>query len=252
MKIDLSGMSIGVTGASRGIGRSIAEHLANAGARVGIHCHKNRKMADELALKIGNGSQVFSADLSKTDDCCKLFKEMAEAFGRIDCWVNNAGIAVKAPVDLAAGDWLAAWEKTMRVNLTAAAILCQAAIGHFLKNGVGRIINISSRAAFRGDQTEYLAYAASKGGIVSLTRSIARGFGKAGILAFIIAPGFVRTDMAREFFEEYGENFALNDIALSRLTEPQDLAPIVTLLASGLADHATGATIDINAASYVH
>ena len=97
-----------------------------------------------------------------------------------------------------------------------------------------------------------MSYAASKGGVIALTRSIARGFGKDGICAFVLAPGFVRTDMAQDFIDEYGEASVVGDLALDHLTEPTDLSPIVVLLASGLADHATGATIDLNAGSYVH
>ena len=138
------------------------------------------------------------------------------------------------------------------MNTRAQGLLCKLAIDHFSKRGGGRIINISSRAAFRGDTGDYLAYGASKGAIVALTRSIARYYGKKNITAFNIAPGFVRTDMAQDFMDLYGEEYALNDIALNKLTEPQDLAPMIVLLASGLADHATGCTIDINAASYVH
>ena len=134
----------------------------------------------------------------------------------------------------------------------AAALLCARAIPQFETRGGGRIINISSRAAFRGDQPDYIAYAASKGGMVALTRSIARGFGKQGVVAFNVAPGFTRTAMAQDFIDQYGEDYAVSDIALTRLTEPKDIAPTVVFLASGLADHATGATIDINAGSYVH
>jgi len=140
----------------------------------------------------------------------------------------------------------------MAVNLRAPAVLSRLAIEHFSAQGGGRIINISSRAAFRGDQPAYLAYAASKAGLVALTRSIARGFGKAGILAFNVAPGFTRTDMAKGFLDQYGEDYVAGDIALRTLTEPADIAPFVVFLASGLADHSTGCTIDINAASYVH
>jgi NAD(P)-dependent dehydrogenase (short-subunit alcohol dehydrogenase family) len=126
------------------------------------------------------------------------------------------------------------------------------AIQHFKTRQSGRIINIASRAAFRGDTAEFLAYAASKGGVVSLSRSIARAFGKDGITCFVVAPGWVKTDMAEDSIKEYGEEFILQGNALDRLTEPEDIAPMVTLLASGLADHATGTSIDINAASYVH
>jgi 3-oxoacyl-[acyl-carrier protein] reductase len=252
MKIDLSGMNVAVTGASRGIGRAIVQALASAGARVGVHYNRNEKAARELAREVGSGAQIFRADLSTVPECFKLFNEVEAAFGTIHAWVNNAGIALKSPLAMQSETWQANWQQTLMVNLTAVGLLCRSAIRHFCDHGGGRIINIASRAAFRGDTPEYLAYAASKGGIVALTRSIARGYGKENIKAFIIAPGFVRTDMAREFFDEYGEEFALDDIALPRLTEPEDVGPVVALLCSGLADHATGATIDINAGSYVH
>lgn len=139
----------------------------------------------------------------------------------------------------------------MAINLTATGLLCRSAIAHFQRIGGGRIVNIASRAAFRGDTPDYLAYAASKAGIVALTRSIARGFGKSEIKAFVVAPGFTRTDMAQAFIDTYGEDFASSDIALKKLTEPSDIAPTVTFLLSGLSDHATGTTIDLNAGSYV-
>lgn len=114
------------------------------------------------------------------------------------------------------------------------------------------MVHISSRAAFRGDTTAYMAYAASKGGMVSLSRSIARGYGKQGIKSFVVAPGFIQTDMAQQFIDVYGEQFVLDDLALDTLTQPKDLAPTVIFLLSGWMDHATGCTIDVNAGSYVH
>ena len=155
------------------------------------------------------------------------------------------------PLAAPTASWSESWDRTMAVNLKATELLCRLAIGHFQTRGGGRILNVASRAAFRGDTPDYMAYAASKGGMIALTRSIARGFGKDGICAFALAPGFVRTDMAQAFIDQYGEGIATNDLALSRLTEPDDLAPIAVLLASGLADHATGTSIDINAGSYV-
>jgi NAD(P)-dependent dehydrogenase (short-subunit alcohol dehydrogenase family) len=140
----------------------------------------------------------------------------------------------------------------MAVNLRAPELLCRLAIRHFRTQGGGRILNVASRAAFRGDTPDFMAYAASKGGLVALTRSIARGFGKEGIVAFTLAPGFVRTDMAQDFIDQYGAGYVVNDLALNTLTEADDIAPFAVLLASGLADHATGCTIDLNAGSYVH
>ena len=181
-----------------------------------------------------------------------LFEDVVEAYGRLDVLVNNAGVALSIPIDASSSAWKQSWDLTMAVNLCAVELLCRRAVGHFKKHGGGRIINIASRAGIRGDVPAYLSYAASKGGVVALTRSLARGFGKDGICAFVLTPGFVRTDMAQDFIDEYGEAFVVDDLALDRLTEPADLAPLVVLLASGLADHATGTTIDVNAGSYVH
>jgi len=252
VQINLSNTSVLVTGASRGIGAAVALAMGKAGARVAIHYRDQRQRADALAAKIGASAEVFQADLSDIDECAALWRAVATRFGRIDTLVNNAGIAISSPLDLASEDWVTGWDTTMAVNLRAPAILSRLAIAHFTEKGGGRIINISSRAAFRGDQPAYLAYAASKGGLVALTRSIARGFGKAGILAFNVAPGFTRTEMAQDFLDQYGEDYATNDIALERLTEPDDIAPFIVFLASGIGDHSTGCTIDINAASYVH
>jgi 3-oxoacyl-[acyl-carrier protein] reductase len=252
MKIDLSHTSVLVTGASRGIGAAIARALGKAGARVAVHCREQRQQAASLAAEIGASAEVFQADLGKADECAALWNDVIARFGRVNTLVNNAGIAISSPLEIAAASWQAAWDLTMAVNVRAPAILSRLAIEHFQNTRGGRIINISSRAAFRGDQPAYLAYAASKGGLVALTRSIARGFGKAGILAFNVAPGFTRTEMAQDFLDQYGEDYATSDIALQRLTEPDDVAPFVVFLASGLGDHATGCTIDVNAGSYVH
>jgi 3-oxoacyl-[acyl-carrier protein] reductase len=251
MLIDLSGQSSLVTGASRGIGAAIARRLGGSGARVAVHYGRGRGEAEALAAEIGQGAEIFQADLADAGACGALWSGVSARFGGIDALVNNAGIAVESPLDLPTAGWLADWERTMAVNLTATALLCRAAIAHFETTRGGRIVNIASRAAFRGDQPDYLAYAASKAGMVALSRSIARGFGKASIKAFTLAPGFTRTDMAQGFIDRYGEDYAASDIALDRLTEPGDIAPTVAFLLSGLADHATGTTIDLNAGSYV-
>ena len=252
MNISLKGKVVLVTGGSRGIGAAICQQLGKSGATVAVHYRSKKEEADVVAQMAGNMSKSFQADLSESKEVLALYEKLIKEFGKIDVLINNAGLAMSSDFLKEDKDWLDEWDLQFAVNTRAMALLCKKAIVDMRKNGEGRIINIASRAAFRGDTLDYLGYGASKGAIPSLTRSIARYCGKDGIKAFCIAPGFVRTDMAQDFMDQYGENFALNDIALNKLTEPQDLAPLITLLASGQADHATGTTIDINAGSYVH
>ena len=251
MVVDLKGKHILVTGASRGIGKSIAKHLAAAGARIALHYNRKQEEAEELASQLGNNCMAFQADLASESEVVDLFSKVLKEFGHLDVLINNAGTSVCSPAESENEEWLVNWNATIAVNLTAAALLCKLAINHFTGRDGGKIINISSRAAFRGDTSDYLAYAASKGGLVALTRSIARAYGKNGIVAFDVAPGFTKTDMADQFLAAYGEDYAIKDIALNKLTTP-DIAPTIVFLASGLADHATGTTIDLNAGSYVH
>ena len=252
MQIDLSGKTVLVTGASRGIGKAIAQMMGEAGAQVILHYNKNRDAAEALAREIGHDSLCLQANLADPEACVTLFEEAVARVGHLDVLVNNAGISISMPLETPVSTWFKDWTEVMAVNLMSVELLCRKAIMHFQEGKGGRIINIASRAAFRGDETNYMTYAASKGGMVALTKSIARAFGKDNITAFLIAPGFTRTDMAQEFIDIYGEGHAVNNLALNRMTEPEDIAPLVVLLASGLADHATGTSIDINAGSYVH
>ena len=251
MRIDLTGRAVLVTGASRGIGVAIARAMAGAGARVAVHYGRGREPAEALAAELGHGAEAFGADLADAQACTRLWAEVEARFGRVDVLVNNAGVAIGSPLEASDIQWADDWDSTLAVNLRATALLSRAAIAHFQRGGGGRIVTIASRAAFRGDAPDYLAYAASKAGQVALTRSIARAYGRDEITAFIVAPGFTRTEMAQDFIDRYGPEVALRDNALGCFTEPEDIAPTVVFLASGLADHATGTTIDINAASYV-
>ncbi len=251
MNISLKNQRILVTGASRGIGRAIARQLSESGAEVIIHYNSNRSEAESLFHQLKNPAHLESCDLSQPAEVLGFIPRLVQKYGYLTALVNNAGISPPAPDTLPSGEWLQVWEKVMAVNATAVGILCKEFIDQAKETQNGRIVMISSRAAFRGDTPDYIAYAASKGALVSINRSIARHYGKLGIKSFLIAPGFTRTDMANEILAEYGEDFALKDIALKELTLPEDIAPMVTLLCSGLADHATGTSIDMNAGSYV-
>lgn len=249
MKIGLQNYVVLITGASSGIGAAMVKGFAETGATIAVHYHSSADAAHQLAMQAGNNSKSFQANLSQPAEAEDLFKAVVTCYGKVDVLINNAGIFELSPISSA--DWLESWHRTLDTNLTSAALLCKLTVEHFLERGGGRIINISSRAAFRGDTKDYLAYAASKGGMVALTKSIARAYGKNNIKAFSVAPGFVRTPMAESYFESHSEQEVLDEIALPELTETKDIAPTAVFLASGYMDHATGCTIDINAASYV-
>jgi|TARA_Y100000780_G_C13626732_1_gene394764 NAD(P)-dependent dehydrogenase (short-subunit alcohol dehydrogenase family) len=251
MKIDLSDKTILVTGANSGIGKAIAQELLNAGAQVALHFNSNSEGASKLKEQFSDQCELFQADFNNVDETIKLFEDVLSWKNTLDILINNAGTAIMNSVNLDDKTWIKNWNTIMNINLLAAGVLSKKALEHFKTKNGGRIINIASRAAFRGDTPDYLAYAASKAGMVALVRSIARGFGKDGITAFSIAPGFTRTAMAQKSIDKYGEDFVIKDIALNELTEPKDISPIVTLICSGKFDHGTGSNIDINAGSYV-
>ena len=242
-----------ITGGNRGLGKAITEKFVEEGAHVALHYNHNASAAETLKDHYGDSITLFRADLTDINQSAVLFEQVISGLGHVDIVVNNAGVALKSNIFGKQQAWLRNWGITMQVNLNSLALICRLAILHFVDLHLkGRIINIASRAAFRGDTEDYMAYAASKGGVVALTRSIARAFGKKGIIAFTVSPGFVNTDMARQFFDQYGEDYGLKDNALDKLTLPEDVAPMIAFLASGKADHATGSNFDFNAGSYLH
>jgi NAD(P)-dependent dehydrogenase (short-subunit alcohol dehydrogenase family) len=172
--------------------------------------------------------------------------------GRIDVLINNAGIFEAAPLDQPHEGWVADWERTMRVNLTAAAELCRLAVRHWQEGKrPGRIVNIASRAAYRGDSPAHWHYAASKAGMVAMTKTIARGYAREGVLAFALCPGFTMTGMAGDYLQSRGGEALLADIPLGRVAEPDEVASIARYCALEAPASMTGAVIDVNGASYV-
>ncbi len=250
--INLTGQNILVTGGSRGIGAATVELLAQLGANVALHYGRSRQEAEAIQEKYPDRISMFRADLTKPNEITRLWDQVTKKLGSVYTLVNNAGIALNSPLNEEEGKWLRDWDDTYTVNLKASAQLSRLALQHFQKQQTGgRLIFISSRAAHRGDTAEFMAYAASKAGISALAKSIARAYGKKGIKSFIIAPGFTQTAMAQDFIDEYGEDYVLNDLALSSLTQPKNIATWIAFLASGFGDHATGTTIDVNAGSYI-
>ena len=226
-----------LTGSSRGIGAAIAESLATPGITLVGHAATSGVAAD-FSDPAGPRT-LWDAALERLD-------------GRIDVLINNAGVFEAAPIDLADDAWVAAWERTMRINLTAAAELCRLAVRHWQARGSGgRIVNVASRAAYRGDSPAHWHYAASKAGMVAMTKSIARGFAGQGILAFAICPGFTMTGMAEDYLASRGGDKLLADIPLGRVAMPDEVASIARFCALEAPASMTGAVLDINGASYV-
>lgn len=250
--IDLSGKVVLVTGGSGGIGAAVVRTVVKAGGLAVLHDLRAEGAATALLQELGEARcHVVTGDLAQDEAPPRIFNEALIWKGKIDVLVNNAGIYESADIGDDFNAWSKSWHRTLQINLIAAGHFCRDAIRHFKSQGGGIIINLASRAAFRGDDADYMHYAASKGGIVSMTRTIARHFGRDNITAFAVAPGFVRTNLNAAFFRDHGVAAAAEGIPLGEIAEPQDIANTIAFLASGLARHATGTTIDINGASYV-
>jgi NAD(P)-dependent dehydrogenase (short-subunit alcohol dehydrogenase family) len=229
-----------VTGGTRGIGAAIVQTLTARGARVIAHGRK------DTATSIG-------ADLASPAAADTLWDRALDRLdGRIDVLINNAGVFEPIPVDAPADAWQAAWSRTLQINLQASADLSRRAILHFRNRGDGgRLVNIASRAAYRGDSPAHWHYAASKAGMVAMTKSIARGYAAEGILAFAVCPGFVMTGMAEDYLASRGGDKLLADIPLGRVADPAEVASVAAYLALEAPPSMTGAVLDVNGASFV-
>ncbi len=247
----LSGKCVLITGASHGVGLAAAHTFAAQGADVVLHANANADAARAAAEAIGpRALGVVRADLAQPGAGTRLFAEAdALSGGRLDVLVNNAGIYPASPFNASDADWSAAWALTLQVNLLAVADLCRAAIPVFVARGGGTLVNIASRAGYRGDDGDHTAYAASKGAVLALTKTLARAHGKDGILAYALAPGWINTRMAPA--NAAGLAAARSEIPIGRMAEPEEVAAMCAFLASGACASATGACIDINGASYV-
>ncbi len=234
-----------LTGSSRGIGKAICELLLVNGYSV---IGTSTKQINDYT---NNNYRHIVCNLASQNEVQEL-KKVFNQQNPPEVLINNAGMFRDADFAIEDDEWLETWDITQQVNLRSAALLCKWAINTWAEKGIeGRIINISSRAGMRGDTQEYAAYAASKAGMIGLTKSIARSMGKRGITAYTIAPGFVETDMARESIEIYGAEYLTQGLALNEIAPPEEIANLVQLLAQGKLKHATGQTFHINSGSYL-
>jgi 3-oxoacyl-[acyl-carrier protein] reductase len=253
--IDFSNKIALVTGGSRGIGAATVKAISAAGGMVVLHYGSNRQAAEKTAGEAGDAQcHLVAADLNEPQAAAALWREALSWKGQIDIVVNNAGVFEAAEIGCSDSHWREVWQRTLQINLIATADLCRQAINHWQQKGVGgSIVNVASRAAFRGDGPDYWSYAASKGGMVSLTKTLARAYSADGIYTYGVAPGFVSTDMALEAFDldPTLRERVISEIPIGDIAPPSEIANTICFLASGLATHASGQTIDVNGASYV-
>jgi 3-oxoacyl-[acyl-carrier protein] reductase len=237
-----------VTGASGGIGAAISRALASRGITVVLHYQKGRDAAEATRQSLkGEGHSIVQADLTDPQSIARLWKEVA-ASDRVDAVVNNAGIFPNhAPLTTEFDEWTAAWQRTLSTNLMGPAHLSHFAARAMAGQGGGRIVNISSRGAYRGEPTAP-AYAASKAGLNAMSQSLAKALAPKGVYVFVVAPGWVATDRVAKSINDPA---VLADQPLGRVASPDEVAEVVTFCALDAPASLTGAILDVNGASYL-
>jgi 3-oxoacyl-[acyl-carrier protein] reductase len=250
--MDFSGKFVLITGGSRGIGRAIARAFAHHGANVAVNYHTNLTAAQKTVESLPGGPHfVIQADIRKPDSVKQLIDTAVRKLGGLDIVVNNAGVFLMHPLEeVDYTDWQNAWMQTTAVNLTAPANVCYCAAQYMIKNKGGRIVNVSSRGAFRGEP-EAPAYGASKAGLNAMSQSLAQRLARHNIFVGVVAPGFVETDMAAELLAGPQGDAIRNQSPLGRVARPEEIAQAVLFLAAEGSEFMTGAIIDVNGASYL-
>lgn len=241
-----------VTGASRGIGRAVAELMAGRGARVAVHYAVNREAAEEVSAALpGDGHFMVAADLADPAALARLVDDVFERFGRLDVLVNNAGVYEShAPTRASFEEWKRAWDLTLAVNLVGPAHLSYLVGQRMVQQGGGRIVNVSSRGAFRGEP-DAPAYGASKAGLNALGQSLAKALAPHGVIVCTVAPGWVETDMAEAYLGGPGGDAIRNQSPLGRVATALEVAEAIAFLARPGNESLTGCVLDVNGASYL-
>ena len=241
-----------ITGGSRGIGKATALAFAEKGAIVGLNFKSNVDEAEKTLSELtGKGHQLFQKDISQKESCQELIDAFIKSFGQIDILVNNAGIFNPHKID--EGDfweWSHAWENTFQTNLFAAAHLCYWASQSMIKSGGGKIINVSSRGAFRGEPNAP-AYGASKAALNAMSQSLAKKLAPYNITVGVVAPGFTETEMGADALTPEESERLLAESPFKRMAQPKEVAHAILFLASEGAEYSSGTIIDVNGASYL-
>lgn len=241
-----------ITGGSRGIGRAIAKAFANRGACVAISYNTNQTAAAETIQSLPGGPhRFFQADVANPESVRQLVDNVVSEFGSLDILVNNAGLHEFHSInEISYDQWQEAWKHTLAVNLFGPANACYCAAQYMIKNGGGRIVNVSSRGAFRGEP-EMPAYGASKAGLNAMSQSLAQKLAKFNIFVGAVAPGFVETEMVADLLSGPKGDGIRNQSPLGRVARPEEVAQAVLYLAAEGSEFMTGAIIDVNGASYL-
>jgi 3-oxoacyl-[acyl-carrier protein] reductase len=241
-----------ITGAAQGIGRATARQFAEQGARVIIHYNSNREEAEKTLESLeGDSNAIIRADITDAGESRELVEKVVRDFGRLDTLVNNAAIFELHPIATAGYDeWLKAWRNTINTNLIGTANVTFCAARRMIEQGGGRIVNVSSRGAFRGEP-DAPAYGASKAGLNSMSQSLAQALAPHNVFVYVVAPGFVDTErVAWKVHGPDGEAVS-NQSPLKRVARPDEVAKTILFLASEGTDFLTGCIVDINGASYL-
>ncbi|HEX6291723.1 MAG TPA: SDR family NAD(P)-dependent oxidoreductase [Herpetosiphonaceae bacterium] len=250
--MELANQTALITGASGSIGQAIARAFAEAGARVAIHYHAGREAAERLRTSLpGNDHLLVCANMAHPGDISRMVDEAVQAWGRLDILVNNAAIYVEHAVEsVSYAEWQAAFEHVIGVNLLGAANACYCAARQMMQQGGGRIVNVGSRGAYRGEP-RMTSYGASKAGLHALSQSLAQELAPHNIYVTAVAPGFVEGGMATGALEGTRGDAIRAQSPLGRVARPEEVAHVVRFLAAPGAEWMTGAVVDLNGASYL-
>ena len=247
-----SNVSILITGASGGIGRAAAIECANQGARVGVHYHSNPELAEAtLAALPGEGHRLYQCDIANPEAIERLIESADTELDGLDVLVNNAGISQRHDFkDIDYATWQDTWQRVVETNLTGPSNLCFCAGKKMIARGGGRIVNVSSRGAFRGEPLMPW-YGASKAGMNAMGQSLAQALGPLGVYVYTVAPGFVETEMAAEVLASPEGDNIRNQSSIGRVAQPEEIAKTIGFLALEAPQFMTGCIIDVNGASYL-
>jgi NAD(P)-dependent dehydrogenase (short-subunit alcohol dehydrogenase family) len=252
MEINFKDKVILVTGASRGIGAATAKLFAESGAKIIVHYHKNEAAANRICQELkGKDHTVVQANIANPNDIEKLVSKVIDTYGAIDILVNNAGVFQELDIEnLSYPDWQQSWEETISTNLSGVANLSFLVAKSMIQSGGGKIINVSSRGAFRGEPNAP-AYGASKAGLNALGQSMAKAFAPHHIYVYTIAPGYVETDMSMHAQDRTSIDNIKAQSPLNRIAQPEEIAKAICLLVADGTEYMTGCIVDMNGASYL-